>query len=115
MLQLGAAIPTALKQAIDMVETDFLEMAHTQQMLDGTTASIAVLDEGMLHTANVGDSEIVLCRGSKATALTEVHNMAKNQSELQRVKKNGGRVYMMRLCHPVLNPAFCSIAVTRSM
>ena len=66
-------------------------------------------------TANVGDSEIVLCRGGKPLVLSTAHNMMKNTAEEQRVKDAGGVVFRSRLGHPYINPQLISIAVTRSI
>ena len=47
---------------------------------------------GNLVVGNVGDSELVLCRGNTAVPLCAVHNMNKNAAEIDRVKEEGGVV-----------------------
>lgn len=118
----------ALEQAIARCEEEFLDMARRQDLLDGTTACIVVImEDGLMLHANVGDSEAVLCRmkeaGSQdgdvgvveALPLSEVHNPAKNDAEVARIRMEGGKLVGARLCHPVLSPLFCSIAVSRSL
>ena len=63
----------------------------------------------------MGDSEVVLNRNGSAVILTTIHNMRKNESEEERVRACGGRIHHKRLGHPRYNPAFFSIAVTRSI
>lgn len=78
-----------------------------------------VVVDGTLVHGNIGDSEAVLCSAARhdiaVVALSEVHNPAKNAAEAARVTALGGKLSGARLCHPVLAPQFCSIAVSRSI
>merc|ERR1712232_850978 len=47
--------------------------------------------------------------------LSELHNIAKNSAEKERVKAAGGKIYRGRLAHPNLNPRKLSIACARSL
>jgi serine/threonine protein phosphatase PrpC len=132
LLRTYAALPLAdaLRQALLDTEAEFLLRAKDQQLLDGTTACVAVVKGGVLVHGNVGDSELVLCRrsgkrsdevdadvdsGILAVGLSEVHNPQRNPAEADRVRAVGGKLWAHRLCHPVLAPQFCSIAVSRSI
>jgi len=93
-----------------------MEIAVQKQLSDGTTAVIAVLDQhNKLTVANVGDSEAILCRGSKAIPLSTPHNPHKSQAEKERVLSVGGKIWNNRVGHPALNAKFFSIAVSRSI
>ena len=65
----------------------FLEQAIEEDMMDGTTAAVllavalklliallqvAIIADGELVAGNVGDSELVLCRGQAAVPLCQV-------------------------------------------
>ena len=105
-----------LGRALRMLESRFLEIAKGEDLLDGTTACVVLLGEELLLHANIGDSEAVLSHATEGVvALSEVHNAARNEQEAARVLESGGKLFMQRLCHPVLAPRFCSIAVTRSI
>eukprot|EP01091_Cochliopodium_minus_P019386 TRINITY_DN8132_c0_g1_i1.p1 TRINITY_DN8132_c0_g1~~TRINITY_DN8132_c0_g1_i1.p1 ORF type:complete len:322 (+),score=80.13 TRINITY_DN8132_c0_g1_i1:63-1028(+) len=105
----------ALTNAIQRTEVSFLLKAKKEQLLDGTTACVVVINKDTLVYANVGDSEIIICKNNKAVVLSEIHNPKKNQKEIERIGAIGGKLNSLRLCHPVLNPQFCSIAVSRSI
>jgi len=84
-------------------------------MMDGTTAAVAMMIGGNLVVGNVGDSELVLCRGNTAVPLCAVHNMNKNAAEIDRVKEEGGVVYKNRVGHPKFNPQVISLGVSRAI
>jgi hypothetical protein len=46
---------------------------------------------------------------------SECHNPKKNPKEAERVLKEGGVIWQSRLGHPVFNPAFLSLAVSRAL
>jgi len=108
-------IGSALHDAFLEVENQCLQKALQDHWTDGTTATIALLKGNVLVVGNVGDSEAILCRDRQAIALTTIHNPQKNEDEKKRIVDEGGRLYHDRLAHPVLNPAFFNIAVSRSI
>jgi len=108
-------IRKAIKEGFKQTEEEFLELAKRDNFGDGTTAIVAFLVKNTLTVGNVGDSEGVLCRGNKAIPLTTVHNPAKNPAEIERIQKEGGRVYHSRLAHPHLNPSYFSLGVSRAI
>lgn len=93
----------------------FIEYADAQRLDAGSTLAIVLVVGTDLVVANVGDSEVVLNRSGTPLVLTTIHNMRKNEAEEDRVRTVGGRVHHKRLGHPRYNPAFFSIAVTRSI
>merc|ERR1739848_450865 len=96
-------------------EASFLELAHQKNMMDGTTAAVAVLVQNRLIVGGVGDSEIVLCRDNTALPLCKIHSLKKNPDEITRVESAGGRIWKQRLGHPKYNPALISLGVSRAM
>lgn len=62
----------------------------------GATATIAVVKDGRLFVANVGDSQAVLCRRGAAVAIAHTHRVYGHgddvTSEIERVKATGGWV-----------------------
>lgn len=105
----------ALRASFEATETMFLEQAVEEDMMDGTTAAVALISKGQLVVGNVGDSELVLCAGEAAVPLCQVHNMNKNPSEIERVKEAGGVVYRNRVGHPKFNPQVISLGVSRAI
>jgi serine/threonine protein phosphatase PrpC len=107
-------VQEGLRRAIARVEKEWSDRAEKEDLVDGTTACIVIIDEDRLCVANVGDSEAVLCRGGKPFALCEVHNPAKNPKETLRVLAAGGSVRQERVVHPRAAGAF-SLAVSRAI
>ena len=111
----------SVSRTLELLEEAFMSMARKEELLDGTTACVVVLnDQKELIHGNVGDSEAVLGRFGEneeieAVALSEIHNPAKNDSEIDRIKAAGGKLFGKRLCHAALAPQFCSISVSRSI
>jgi len=102
--------------AFASVEEEFLKKARDTMIGAGTTAAVALLKQpNVLVIANVGDSEIVLCKNGKAVLLSECHNPKKNDNETKRVESEGGIIYHQRIGHPLFNPAFLSLAVSRAI
>lgn len=109
-------LATALVQALRRIEVDFLAHSRKVGCVDGTTVAVALIDtRGRLIVACVGDSEMTLVRGGKAIPLLPVHNPKRNEDECKRVEAAGGRLWHGRVAHPALNPAYFSIAVSRSI
>eukprot|EP00854_Cymbomonas_tetramitiformis_P023232 gene23232-28116_t len=79
----------ALRDSFELTESGFREIALEKGFMDGTTAVVAVLVDDRLVVGNVGDSELVLCRGRTAMVLTKMHNTKKNKEEAERVKAAG--------------------------
>jgi len=114
-----------LRAAFSETEALLLQISKEEEWMDGTTAAVAVvLEEGggrrAVVAGNVGDSEVLLGRrGPTGTpeheVLSEVHNMARNDPERERVEAVGGKVYRSRLGHPRFNPRFASLAVSRAL
>jgi serine/threonine protein phosphatase PrpC len=106
----------AIREGFQRTEQEFLDIARKDNMGDGTTALIAFIKRGKLYIGNIGDSEAVLSRNGTAVPLTTVHNPGKNPTEIERVKREGGRLYHdTRLAHPSLNPSFFNLGVSRSI
>jgi len=105
----------ALRRAFERIETDFLDKALKEDLKDGTTAVVAIINENKLIVGNIGDSELIICNNEKAVSLVPVHNPKRNRKEVERIEEAGGRVYNDRLAHPSLNPAIFNIAVSRAI
>lgn len=45
-----------------------------------------------LHVANVGDTEVVLCRRGEAVVLSKLFTIDSNKEEMERICKAGGIV-----------------------
>lgn len=106
----------AIREGFQRTEQEFLDIARKDNMGDGTTALIAFIKRARLYIGNIGDSEAVLSRNGTAVPLTTVHNPGKNPTEIERVKREGGRLYHdTRLAHPNLNPSFFNLGVSRSI
>jgi len=108
-------VEEALRIAFERIETDFLEKSFKEDLKDGTTAIVAIINENKLVVGNIGDSELVLCKKNKAISLCPVHNPKRNMDEARRIEDEGGRIYNDRLAHPSLNPAIFNIAVSRAI
>jgi len=111
----GENVEEALRQAFTRVETDFLAKALKEDLKDGTTAIVAVINEDKMVVGNVGDSELILGRNGNALSLCDVHNPKRNHKEVERIEQEGGKIYNDRLAHPSLNPAIFNIAVSRAI
>lgn len=106
----------AVKLAIAEAETGFMEKCRLEKIESGSTVAVAFVIDERLVTANVGDSEIVLCRaGGVAELLTTKHHLSCNASEVERVRAAGGRIFHSRVGHPKFNPQLVSLAVTRAI
>jgi len=108
-------IEKVISKSFATVEEEFLAFAREKTLASGTTAAVALWKEPYLYTANIGDSEIVLSRKGKAIELSECHNPKKNEKEGERVTKEGGVIWQHRVGHPVFNPVFLSLGVSRAI
>jgi len=96
-------------------EEEFLQQAAAEQLQDGSTAVSAAVIGNSLYVANVGDSELIVCRGGEPRVLTYIHNPVKNPEEIDRIKRAGGRLHNNRVGHPYLNASFFSLGVSKAM
>lgn len=99
-----------------LVEADraFLERSELENE-SGCVCAIALLLEDILVVGNVGDTEVILCRENRPLVLTVKHNLKDNQSEVDRLKSVGGKIFHNRVGHPKFNPSVMSLAVTRAI
>lgn len=111
-----------LRRALCQTELDWLARAREPELMDGTTAAVALIDRnaGLCVIGNVGDSEAILgtrddSGASSFQVLTELHNFKKSDAEVKRVTDNGGRVWKGRLAHNKIAPAVLSLAVSRAI
>jgi len=85
----------------------------------GTTVTAVLIIGNILYIANVGDSDAVLCTDGKVIKLTESH-VPSNPKERERIETVGGKILSdrlgnCRLGHPLWNPNFVNLGVTRSI
>lgn len=105
----------AIKDGVDEAEKTFMEKCRTERIESGSTVAVSLIVDDNLVTGNVGDSEIVLCRGGVAKLLTVKHTLSASESEVERVKACGGRIFHARVGHPKFNPMLVSLAVSRAV
>lgn len=112
----------ALRRAFAQTEEDWLTLAVDTELMDGTTAAVALVDRMARRcvVGNVGDSEVLLgtryANGEKEVkTLTEVHHLKRSPAEADRVTAVGGRVWRGRLGHPKISPQVVSLAVSRAI
>eukprot|EP00440_Ansanella_granifera_P064768 gb/GFBE01070224.1/.p1 GENE.gb/GFBE01070224.1/~~gb/GFBE01070224.1/.p1 ORF type:complete len:405 (+),score=59.31 gb/GFBE01070224.1/:1-1215(+) len=120
--QLVSEPEVALQKAFAQTEAEWLSLARQDDLMDGTTAAVVVVDRvaGRCIVGNVGDSEVVLGGRSAdgttvAHALTEVHHCKRSDAEAKRITDLGGRVWRGRLGHPKISPQVLSLAVSRAI
>merc|ERR1719221_2147666 len=116
---LSSSPADALRQAFARTEEEWLSMARAEELMDGTTAAVALVDrsKGVCVVGNIGDSEVIMgTRSSDGTAsvhtLTEVHHAKRSKSEALRVEAEGGRIWHGRLGHPFVSPHVLSLSVS---
>lgn len=111
----------ALRRAFARTEEEWLELARKEELMDGTTAAVVLVDKsiGCCIIGNVGDSEILLGTydetGQHYRPITQVHHCKRSPTEADRVVSVGGRVWRGRLGHPQINPQVLSISVSRAI
>lgn len=108
----------AIEEGFLTTETDLL-LKSKKGELDGgigsTVAAVLIVNKS-LYVANIGDTEVVLATKGNFMVLTELHTL-ENSEEKGRVEKLGGRIIgksEFRLGHPLWNPSYVNIGVTRS-
>ena len=79
----------ALRAACHQTSADFLVSAPDDA--SGTTAVVAVVVDGVLHVANVGDSRAVLWRDGQGIAITTDHK-PDDPIERERIEAAGGEI-----------------------
>ncbi|KAK8968645.1 putative protein phosphatase 2C 59 [Platanthera guangdongensis] len=84
-------IKSAIADAYNHTDTEFLRSEKNQNRDAGSTASTAVLFGDRLLVANVGDSRAVICRGGNAIAVSRDHKPDQTD-ERQRIEDAGGFV-----------------------
>jgi len=105
----------ALRESVLRCEAEFMEKCRVERIESGSTAAMAMIVNGKLYAANVGDSEIILSRGGQPKVLSTKHHLAANEKEVERVKAVGGRIWHNRVGHPKFNPQLVSLAVCRAI
>ncbi|GMH07957.1 hypothetical protein Nepgr_009797 [Nepenthes gracilis] len=82
---------SAIAEAYNRTDTEFLKLDNSQNRDAGSTASTAILVGDRLLVANVGDSRAVICRGGEAIAVSRDHKPDQSD-ERQRIEDAGGFV-----------------------
>ncbi|KAM7276993.1 hypothetical protein ACFE04_018859 [Oxalis oulophora] len=82
---------SAISDAYNHTDSEFLKSENTQNKDAGSTASTAILVGDRLLVANVGDSRAVICRGGNAIAVSRDHKPDQTD-ERQRIEDAGGFV-----------------------
>lgn len=85
------------KEILIALRESFMEMDEQicdpqKDIFSGTTATIAVIEGGVIYTANVGDSQSFLMNSKEAIPLTQTHNPTRGSEEEERIVKEGGIV-----------------------
>ncbi len=108
-------VVSAIHETIADVEAQWNTISREKDIDGGTTVLLALFQDNQLVVTNVGDSEGVLCRAGKAVEVSTPHSIKYNPLERQRLVDLGARIYKDRLGHPIYNPSYFSIAVTRAI
>ncbi|EGG25224.1 protein phosphatase 2C [Cavenderia fasciculata] len=82
-------IETTMESAYTQVDQSFLQLADRDDKKAGSTVATVIAMKDKLVVSNVGDTEVVLSSGSKASALSTMH-LPTNEMERERVEKAGG-------------------------
>ncbi|EKE41893.1 hypothetical protein ENUP19_0324G0015 [Entamoeba nuttalli] len=86
-------IENAIQDGIINVENGFKEIAMKTKVNAGTTLAIVMIYDNIIYTANVGDSEIVVCYNDGSYVVTsEKHNPSVDK-EKARIESAGGKVF----------------------
>nr|XP_016461264.1 PREDICTED: probable protein phosphatase 2C 74 [Nicotiana tabacum] len=102
----GKYIEVAIREGYSFTDQEFLNLGQN----GGACVASALLKDGELHVANVGDCRAVLSRnGGVAVRLTNDHRLTK-EDERARVENAGGFVY----CHNGVWRVNGSLAVSRA-
>lgn len=100
----------SLSQAFQAVDKIVVEKANAEGWMNGTTAVVAMILDGTLHVANVGDAEACLV-SVEGDEIKEVENLtyphkANDSAEKKRIEELGGHVFFGRV--------FGALAVARA-
>lgn len=84
----GTADPDGLERAVKEANAAIFEKATADPSLHGmgTTCTLALVDDGTIHLAHVGDSRAYLMRGDELTLLTEDHTLVGRMVKEGRLK-----------------------------
>uniref|UniRef100_A0A7S4P0N3 PPM-type phosphatase domain-containing protein n=1 Tax=Paramoeba aestuarina TaxID=180227 RepID=A0A7S4P0N3_9EUKA len=104
-----------LSKAVQKAEEEFMIVARETEIQDGSTVVCALVGDGHVYMANVGDSEAILARNREHLVLTTVHTPGRNKNEADRVEQAGGRLMRGRVGHPHFNPRCFNLAVSRAV
>eukprot|EP00658_Telonema_sp_P-2_P067140 TRINITY_DN5607_c0_g1_i1.p1 TRINITY_DN5607_c0_g1~~TRINITY_DN5607_c0_g1_i1.p1 ORF type:complete len:222 (-),score=38.72 TRINITY_DN5607_c0_g1_i1:297-962(-) len=78
--------------------------------ISGTTATFSLITQKYITTANIGDSRTVLMTGGATKEMSTDHKPC-NESERQRIKAAGGKVWISSGCYRVMG----DLAVSRAL
>jgi protein phosphatase 2C family protein 2/3 len=82
--------PNALKKSL--LKADQILKSQAEKLgMTGSTACVALVEDSMIHLANVGDSRAILSRKWRSMALTTDHK-PRNPLERERIEAAGGFV-----------------------
>jgi protein phosphatase len=97
-LRNGERIPDILEAALENANAAVLQTAKENKDKEGmgTTATVAVIYEGKLYLANVGDSRAYLVQKGQATQLTRDHTWAYEMMRLQRISQDEAKKHPKR-------------------
>lgn len=86
-----ANLPLALKRSFYTVNEQFLKIAEKNKWHDGSTGNVAVIRDGKLTVANVGDCRALLISNGRALQMSNDHKPT-NPDEQKRIASLGGAV-----------------------
>eukprot|EP01126_Amoeba_proteus_P014085 TRINITY_DN160_c0_g1_i3.p1 TRINITY_DN160_c0_g1~~TRINITY_DN160_c0_g1_i3.p1 ORF type:complete len:298 (-),score=34.15 TRINITY_DN160_c0_g1_i3:85-891(-) len=103
-------VPDSLIQGFQDADSVVVAKANEEGWMNGTTAVVAIIIDGVLYVGNVGDSEACLV-SIRNGDVTEVDNLttshkANDPSEKKRIEELGGHVFFGRV--------FGALAVSRA-
>eukprot|EP01119_Soliformovum_irregulare_P016426 TRINITY_DN4743_c0_g1_i1.p1 TRINITY_DN4743_c0_g1~~TRINITY_DN4743_c0_g1_i1.p1 ORF type:complete len:398 (+),score=79.71 TRINITY_DN4743_c0_g1_i1:90-1283(+) len=106
----------ALQESLEQMEREYTHLSEEKDLdgLIGTTVLTALIQNGLLTMASIGDSQAIICRNGRPIKLTYPHT-PHNTSECNRITSIGGKIHNGRLSHPSWNPNLIHIGVTRSI
>eukprot|EP01061_Rhynchopus_euleeides_P008399 TRINITY_DN17463_c0_g1_i3.p1 TRINITY_DN17463_c0_g1~~TRINITY_DN17463_c0_g1_i3.p1 ORF type:complete len:505 (+),score=79.77 TRINITY_DN17463_c0_g1_i3:127-1641(+) len=93
---LDCDVEVALREAFDVVDKGFNDIADRDELKAGCTALACLVRGDKLWIANAGDCRAVLASGDTCVALTTDHNV-KNPDEVQAVIERGGTMLRNRV------------------
>jgi protein phosphatase 1L len=85
----------ALEQAFRTSENELLRRSTLEGWYDGSTACAALLADGKMYVANVGDSRAVLGRKNGTSVPLSKDHKPSDEEEKKRVEALGGRIIHM--------------------